>query len=90
MTRTAETGRRLENRRPPAVRRTVRHLPDERAIACEALRRQRIEYNIVSVFVLQTRQVKERYRALALNPFDDIALSKLSATPPRGFDNCWC
>lgn len=53
----------------------------------EALRRQRIEYNIVGGFSFYERaEVKDviAYLKLALNPFDDIALLRVINTPPRG------
>ncbi|MBS1797142.1 MAG: UvrD-helicase domain-containing protein, partial [Acidobacteria bacterium] len=54
----------------------------------EALRRYRIEYNIVGGFSFYERaEVKDviAYLKLALNPFDDIALLRVVNTPPRGF-----
>jgi DNA helicase II / ATP-dependent DNA helicase PcrA len=53
----------------------------------EALRRMRIEYNIVGGFSFYERaEVKDAiaYVKLALNPFDDIALLRVINTPPRG------
>jgi len=53
----------------------------------EALRRLRIEYNIVGGFSLYARaEVKDiiAYLKLALNPFDDIALLRVVNTPARG------
>jgi DNA helicase-2/ATP-dependent DNA helicase PcrA len=53
----------------------------------EALRRQRIEYNIVGGFSFYERaEVKDviAYLKLALNPFDDIALLRVINTPARG------
>ena len=53
----------------------------------EALRRQRIEYNIVGGFSFYERaEVKDviSYLKLALNPFDDIALLRVINTPARG------
>jgi Superfamily I DNA and RNA helicases len=53
----------------------------------EALRRLRIEYNIVGGFSFYERaEVKDviAYLKLALNPFDDIALLRVINTPPRG------
>ena len=53
----------------------------------EALRRQRIEYNIVGGFSFYERaEVKDviAYLKLALNPFDDIALLRVINTPTRG------
>ncbi|MCA1638454.1 MAG: UvrD-helicase domain-containing protein, partial [Acidobacteria bacterium] len=52
----------------------------------EALRRQRIEYNIVGGFSFYERaEIKDviAYLKLALNPFDDIALLRVINTPPR-------
>jgi DNA helicase-2/ATP-dependent DNA helicase PcrA len=54
----------------------------------EALRRYRIEYNIVGGFSFYERaEVKDiiAYLKLALNPFDDIALLRIINTPTRGF-----
>jgi DNA helicase-2/ATP-dependent DNA helicase PcrA len=53
----------------------------------EALRRLRIDYNIVGGFSFYERaEVKDiiAYLKLALNPFDDIALLRVINTPPRG------
>jgi ATP-dependent DNA helicase UvrD/PcrA len=53
----------------------------------EALRRSRIEYNIVGGFSFYERiEIKDviAYLKLALNPFDDIALLRVVNTPPRG------
>jgi DNA helicase-2/ATP-dependent DNA helicase PcrA len=53
----------------------------------EALRRLRIEYNIVGGFSFYERaEVKDiiAYLKLALNPFDDIALQRVINTPARG------
>ncbi|MFN2501015.1 MAG: ATP-dependent helicase [Pyrinomonadaceae bacterium] len=53
----------------------------------EALRRMRIEYNIVGGFSFYERaEVKDiiAYLKLAMNPFDDIALLRVINTPPRG------
>ncbi len=53
----------------------------------EALRRMRIEYNIVGGFSFYERaEVKDivAYLKLALNPFDDIALLRVINTPTRG------
>lgn len=53
----------------------------------EALRRMRIDYNIVGGFSFYERaEVKDviAYLKLALNPFDDIALLRVINTPPRG------
>lgn len=53
----------------------------------EALRRQRIEYNIVGGFSFYERaEVKDiiAYLKLALNPHDSIALLRVINTPPRG------
>ena len=53
----------------------------------EALRRLRIEYNIVGGFSFYERaEVKDviAYLKLAMNPFDDIALLRVINTPPRG------
>lgn len=53
----------------------------------EALRRNRIDYNIVGGFSFYERaEVKDviSYLKMALNPFDDIALNRVINTPPRG------
>jgi DNA helicase-2/ATP-dependent DNA helicase PcrA len=53
----------------------------------EALRRMRLEYNIVGGFSFYERaEVKDiiAYLKLAMNPFDDIALMRVINTPPRG------
>ena len=53
----------------------------------EALRRLRIDYNIVGGFSFYERaEVKDiiAYLKLALNPFDNIALMRVINTPPRG------
>jgi DNA helicase-2/ATP-dependent DNA helicase PcrA len=53
----------------------------------EALRRLRIEYNIVGGFSFYERaEIKDviAYVKLAINPFDDIALLRVINTPPRG------
>jgi DNA helicase II / ATP-dependent DNA helicase PcrA len=53
----------------------------------EALRRARIDYNIVGGFSFYERaEIKDviAYLKLALNPFDDIALMRVINTPPRG------
>lgn len=53
----------------------------------EALRRSRIEYNIVGGFSFYERaEIKDviSYLKLALNPFDDIALNRVINTPTRG------
>ncbi len=53
----------------------------------EALRRARIDYNIVGGFSFYERaEVKDvvSYLKLALNPADDIALLRVVNTPPRG------
>lgn len=53
----------------------------------EALRRLRIEYNIVGGFSFYERaEVKDviAYLKLALNPYDDIALLRVINTPARG------
>ncbi len=53
----------------------------------EALRRQRIEYNIVGGFSFYERsEVKDviAYLKMALNPFDDIAFLRVVNTPARG------
>src|SRR5688572_23621007 len=53
----------------------------------EALRRQRIDYNIVGGFSFYERaEVKDiiSYLKLALNPSDDIALLRVINTPTRG------
>ena len=54
----------------------------------EALRRKRIDYNIVGGFSFYERaEIKDMiaYLKLALNPFDDIALLRVINTPTRGF-----
>jgi DNA helicase II / ATP-dependent DNA helicase PcrA len=54
----------------------------------EALRKNRIEYNIVGGFSFYERaEIKDiiAYLKLALNPFDDIALLRVINTPTRGF-----
>ncbi|MDQ6787472.1 MAG: UvrD-helicase domain-containing protein [Acidobacteriota bacterium] len=53
----------------------------------DALRRHRIEYNIVGGFSFYERaEVKDviAYLKLILNPFDDITLLRVINTPPRG------
>lgn len=53
----------------------------------EALRRARIDYNIVGGFSFYERaEIKDiiAYLKMALNPFDDIALNRVINTPPRG------
>ncbi len=53
----------------------------------EALRRLRIEYNIVGGFSFYERaEVKDiiAYLKLAMNPFDDMALLRVINTPTRG------
>jgi DNA helicase II / ATP-dependent DNA helicase PcrA len=53
----------------------------------EALRRLRIDYNIVGGFSFYERaEVKDiiSYLTLALNPSDDVALLRVINTPPRG------
>jgi DNA helicase-2/ATP-dependent DNA helicase PcrA len=53
----------------------------------EALRRLRIDYNIVGGFSFYERaEVKDviSYLKLALNPADDVALLRVINTPPRG------
>ena len=53
----------------------------------EALRRLRIDYNIVGGFSFYERaEIKDviAYAKLAMNPFDDIALLRVINTPPRG------
>ena len=53
----------------------------------EALRRMRIDYNIVGGFSFYERaEVKDvvAYLKLILNPSDDIALYRIINTPPRG------
>ncbi|MEZ5425909.1 MAG: 3'-5' exonuclease [Pyrinomonadaceae bacterium] len=53
----------------------------------DALRRMRIEYNIVGGFSFYERaEIKDviAYLKLALNPFDDIALLRVINTPTRG------
>jgi DNA helicase-2/ATP-dependent DNA helicase PcrA len=53
----------------------------------EALRRSRIEYNIVGGFSFYERaEIKDviAYLKMALNPFDDIAFLRVVNTPTRG------
>lgn len=53
----------------------------------EALRRARIDYNIVGGFSFYERaEIKDiiAYLKIALNPFDDIALQRVINTPARG------
>ena len=53
----------------------------------DALRRVRVDYNIVGGFSFYERaEVKDiiAYLKLALNPFDDIAFLRVVNTPPRG------
>jgi DNA helicase-2/ATP-dependent DNA helicase PcrA len=53
----------------------------------EALRRNRIEYNIVGGFSFYERaEIKDviAYLKMALNPFDDIAFLRVVNTPTRG------
>jgi len=53
----------------------------------EALRRSRIDYNIVGGFSFYERaEIKDvvAYLKVALNPFDDIALLRIINSPPRG------
>lgn len=53
----------------------------------EALRRARIDYNIVGGFSFYERaEIKDiiAYLKLAMNPFDDIALNRVINTPTRG------
>lgn len=53
----------------------------------EALRRLRIDYNIVGGFSFYERaEVKDviAYLKLSMNPFDDVALLRVINTPPRG------
>jgi DNA helicase-2/ATP-dependent DNA helicase PcrA len=53
----------------------------------EALRRLRIDYNIVGGFSFYERaEIKDviAYLKLSLNPFDDIALQRVINNPPRG------
>lgn len=53
----------------------------------EALRRMRMEYNIVGGFSFYERaEVKDviAYLKLAMNPFDDVALMRVINTPARG------
>ncbi|MGI9056869.1 MAG: ATP-dependent helicase, partial [Pyrinomonadaceae bacterium] len=54
----------------------------------EALRKGRIDYNIVGGFSFYERaEIKDviAYLKMALNPFDDIALLRVINTPTRGF-----
>lgn len=53
----------------------------------EALRRNRIDYNIVGGFSFYERaEIKDivAYLKLSLNPFDDVALMRVINTPARG------
>jgi DNA helicase-2/ATP-dependent DNA helicase PcrA len=75
-------------RREPNIRVAVLYRTNAQSrVFEEALRRQRIEYNIVGGFSFYERaEIKDviAYVKLALNPFDDIALLRVINTPPRG------
>jgi len=75
-------------RRNPDVRVAVLYRTNAQSrVFEEALRRLRIDYNIVGGFSFYERaEVKDvvSYVKLALNPDDDIALLRVINTPPRG------
>src|SRR5215203_592350 len=75
-------------RRNPDVRVAVLYRTNAQSrVFEEALRRLRIDYNIVGGFSFYERaEVKDviSYVKLALNPADDIALMRVINTPPRG------
>ncbi|MBX7056285.1 MAG: UvrD-helicase domain-containing protein [Pyrinomonadaceae bacterium] len=75
-------------RRDPSARMAVLYRTNAQSrLFEEALRRFRIEYNIVGGFSFYERaEVKDivAYLKLALNPFDDIALLRVINTPARG------
>jgi DNA helicase-2/ATP-dependent DNA helicase PcrA len=75
-------------RREPNIRVAVLYRTNAQSrVFEEALRRQRIEYNIVGGFSFYERaEIKDviAYVKLTLNPFDDIALLRVINTPPRG------
>jgi ATP-dependent DNA helicase UvrD/PcrA len=75
-------------RRSPAVRCAVLYRTNSQSrLFEESLRRRNIPYNIVGGFSFYERaEVKDiiAYLKLALNPHDDIALSRIINSPPRG------
>jgi DNA helicase II / ATP-dependent DNA helicase PcrA len=75
-------------RREPETRFAVLYRTNSQSrVFEEALRRQRIDYNIVGGFSFYERaEVKDiiAYLKLALNPHDSIALLRVINTPPRG------
>jgi DNA helicase II / ATP-dependent DNA helicase PcrA len=75
-------------RRDPAARIAILYRTNAQSrLFEEALRRLRIEYNIVGGFSFYERtEVKDviAYLKLAINPFDDIALLRVINTPSRG------
>ena len=75
-------------RRKPETRMAVLYRTNAQSrLFEEALRRMRIEYNIVGGFSFYERaEIKDviAYLKLAMNPFDDIALLRVINTPPRG------
>jgi DNA helicase-2/ATP-dependent DNA helicase PcrA len=75
-------------RRDPGTRLAVLYRTNAQSrVFEEALRRLRIEYNIVGGFSFYERaEIKDviAYVKLALNPFDDIALLRVINTPARG------
>jgi DNA helicase-2/ATP-dependent DNA helicase PcrA len=75
-------------RRNPDIRVAVLYRTNAQSrVFEEALRRLRIDYNIVGGFSFYERaEVKDvvSYVKLALNPADDIALLRVINTPPRG------
>ncbi|HUR99405.1 MAG TPA: UvrD-helicase domain-containing protein [Pyrinomonadaceae bacterium] len=75
-------------RRNPDVRVAVLYRTNAQSrVFEEALRRLRIDYNIVGGFSFYERaEVKDviSYLKLALNPADDVALLRVINTPPRG------
>ncbi|HBR57710.1 MAG TPA: ATP-dependent DNA helicase Rep [Blastocatellia bacterium] len=80
--RIAENLRRFPNERIAVLYRTNA----QSRVFEEALRRERIEYNIVGGFSFYERaEIKDiiAYLKLALNPADDVALLRVINTPPR-------
>jgi DNA helicase-2/ATP-dependent DNA helicase PcrA len=75
-------------RRDPSTRVAILYRTNAQSrVFEEALRRNRIDYNIVGGFSFYERaEIKDvvAYVKLALNPFDDIALLRVINTPPRG------
>lgn len=75
-------------RRDPSVKVAVLYRTNAQSrVFEEALRKMRIDYNIVGGFSFYERaEVKDivAYLKLALNPFDDIALLRVVNTPTRG------